>query len=639
MTTATLTNIDYALNYALEWGWAVMPLHSIAADGVCTCGDASCKNAGKHPRTKHGLKDATKDADQIKAWWQQWPEANIGIATGPISGIVVVDVDSDKGANHADLIIGSLGHTILSTVRVKTGGGMHYYYKYPSVSVKNSNSKLGSFIDTRGDGGYVVAPPSLHASGWRYDFIGKITTLLDFPQEWIDKLNTQTVSSPPNGNGNHSTANRVNTSNGGIFVPPPNPGLVVPDEINQGNRNHEMTKVAGALRDKGLSEGAIFAALAVENQRICKPPLDDKELHQIARSVSRYKPKQTLNQTADPDDADIDNTLRVFGYKEFREQIFEPKEILAFHIGMGDLAMLSGGTNTGKSTLLRNVLMCAAAGRPFMPFYEGHRPIKTVYFDLETDAEDLQHDTGIMEMVFTPAEMSTLEENLIMVPKGILHGELFQFNTHENFVKELIIQNKIELVVVDNVSAAFDLHDENSGSEVTKKVMKPLGKLAARGHCAVAFAHHFGKQKIVNPDEVGVHAGRGSSSFGNLSRTVFNMFGDVSKGETSTVYCAKRKTNGGQSYHETFKLESDRWFHQTTFVAPPPKTCMEEIVDLLQTRRVKVPAREIVRSLAARHHRATVFRNLQSAVRMKMIETFAGKYWLTGEEEDEDEDS
>jgi hypothetical protein len=574
--TASFTKLDFALNYATEWQWAVLPLHSIAADGFCSCGEAACKSEGKHPRLKHGLLQASKDPDQIKAWWDQWPDANVGIATGPVSGIVVLDVDAAKGAFSSELLFDGVDATVFTTPKVKTGAGLHFYYKYPETeTVRNSASKLAKFIDVRGEGGYVVAPPSVHVSGKKYEFLNEdIPHIAEFPQPWIDRLNAPIISSPPNGNGNGSSASRVDSGAqvSGIFVPPPNPGLVMPQEINQGTRNQEMTKVAGALRDKGLSEGAIFAALAVENQRICKPPLDDKELHQISRSVSRYQPKQPLNQTADADSdaTDYENTLKPYLYGEFMKAQFEEKEILGWHIGKRDIAIIQAATNAGKTTLLRNVALCMSAGRPFMPFYEGSRPVKIAYFDFENDAQDVQRDLAIMDNCFTDVEFDQIKQNLIVIPKGLMGGELFQFNTHEKWANELIQGNLVEFIFVDNVSAAYDLNDENSNAEVTKKVIKPLLKMAYKGNCAFLFAHHYGK-KHNEIDTAGVHAGRGASALQALSRTVINMFGDVSKGEPVTVECAKRKTDGGQNYKEVFKLDPDRWFHHTTIVPPPPK--------------------------------------------------------------------
>jgi putative DNA primase/helicase len=96
-------NLDQALHYAREWGWAVFPLHSIQS-GVCTCGKQDCTSPGKHPVASlvpHGVSDASKDENQIRAWFGAlgMPHANIGIATGSVSGLIVVDVDIDKGAD------------------------------------------------------------------------------------------------------------------------------------------------------------------------------------------------------------------------------------------------------------------------------------------------------------------------------------------------------------------------------------------------------------------------------------------------------------------------------------------------------------------------------------------------------------
>ena len=205
-----------------------------------------------------------------------------------------------------------------------------------------------------------------------------------------------------------------------------------------------------------------------------------------------------------------------------------------------------------------------------MPFYDGTRPIKIAYFDFENDAQDVQRDLRLMDEVFTDAEAKALNQNLIIIPKGLMDGELFQFNRHETWANALILQNNVEFIIVDNVSAAYDINDENSNAEVTKKIIKPLLKMAYKGNCAFLFAHHYGKSKN-ELETAGVHAGRGASALQSLSRTVINMFGDVSKGEPVNIECAKRKTDGGQNYSETFRLDADRWFHHTTIVPPPKK--------------------------------------------------------------------
>jgi hypothetical protein len=155
--------LSAALHYA-RLGFAVLPVHGVSA-GRCTCGEPDCPSPGKHPCTKHGFKDALKDAAVICAWWQQWPNANIGIATGAVSNLVVIDLDSE--AAHAAF---QLPHT--ATVRTGRPGGAHRWFRPPADGgpVPCSSKRLGPDIDVRGERGYVIAPPSAHVSGRRYEF-------------------------------------------------------------------------------------------------------------------------------------------------------------------------------------------------------------------------------------------------------------------------------------------------------------------------------------------------------------------------------------------------------------------------------------------------------------------------------------
>src|SRR5206468_9742277 len=70
-------------------GWLVFPVHSIRG-GWCTCGRASCDNVAKHPRTEHGVLNASVDAQTIRVWWSRWPGANVAIATGAPSKLLVL---------------------------------------------------------------------------------------------------------------------------------------------------------------------------------------------------------------------------------------------------------------------------------------------------------------------------------------------------------------------------------------------------------------------------------------------------------------------------------------------------------------------------------------------------------------------
>jgi hypothetical protein len=167
--------LDHALNYAEEWKWAVFPCYSVDRISLkCSCGRLDCKNPGKHPRTKNGSLNASLDTVAVESMFLgcDFDNSNIGIATGSISNLIVVDVDEGKGGNWRDLLIGDVNEMALKTPRVKTGAGLHFYYKLPPGQViKNSASVLAPHIDIRGEGGYVIAPPSRHFSGKNYEWI------------------------------------------------------------------------------------------------------------------------------------------------------------------------------------------------------------------------------------------------------------------------------------------------------------------------------------------------------------------------------------------------------------------------------------------------------------------------------------
>lgn len=162
--------IDAALVYAHR-GWEVFPCHTPAhTPGSCTCCRADCSSPGKHPRIRSGLHEAARDEAVIRRWWANWPDANVAIRTGAASGLVVIDIDPDHGGNETLQRVLDERGPLPACRTVRTGsGGRHFYFAHPGFDVPNDTGRrLGPGIDIRGDGGYVIAPPSLHVSGGRY---------------------------------------------------------------------------------------------------------------------------------------------------------------------------------------------------------------------------------------------------------------------------------------------------------------------------------------------------------------------------------------------------------------------------------------------------------------------------------------
>lgn len=221
-------------------GWPVFPL-----------------GQDKKPRTAHGFKDAA----QIAAWGAQWPDALVGVPTGKASGVFVLDVDV-KNSKDGFSTLRAKGWNLPATRthRTRNGGGAHYLFRIPNGNtLKNSASKLGAGLDTRGDGGYIVWWP---AHGGEVE---NPETYADVPICLLDALKAD--SAPEH------KAHTVATDG---------------EAITEGGRNDTLFRLAASLRAKGLTVDAIQAALLVENAAKCIPPLPAEEVKHIAQSTGRY---------------------------------------------------------------------------------------------------------------------------------------------------------------------------------------------------------------------------------------------------------------------------------------------------------------------------------------------------------------
>ncbi|MGA2933930.1 MAG: bifunctional DNA primase/polymerase [Methanomicrobiales archaeon] len=254
---------DPCLAEALEWArkaFRVIPIHNPGEGGLCTCGATTCSSPGKHPRTPNGLKDATTDREIIRGWWQRWPGSNLAIVTG--RGLFVVDIDPRHGGS-LEALEKAVG-TLPKTWTHRTGGGgLHLLYRVPKGTTIPSRVGVLPGIDIKGEGGYILVPPSRHASGNRYERIPSD----EFVQDPSDALVRFIIESKS------------------LEVREP---LKVPEKIKDGERNSILFRAGCALRAKGMSGKAILAALVEENREKCSPPLGGDEVQRIAESVVRY---------------------------------------------------------------------------------------------------------------------------------------------------------------------------------------------------------------------------------------------------------------------------------------------------------------------------------------------------------------
>ena len=254
--------LDAAIEYASK-GMAVFPL----------------KAKGKEPMTAHGVKNATTNFDTIEKWWTRYPNANIGIACGAVSGgLLVVDLDEkENGVSGSDSLHNweRENGKLPETVRSITGkGGAHLLFRIDHPEKNKVNLLEG--VDIRSDNGYIVAPPSIHPNGnryeWEYD-----------PEEYeiaqADKTVMKLLS---------------------IGKKPVPDTFTVPDKIPNGKRNDTIYKTACSLQAKGLTDESILAACVAENNAKCNPPLDADEVRKIVESALKHDKGIVINKPSDP---------------------------------------------------------------------------------------------------------------------------------------------------------------------------------------------------------------------------------------------------------------------------------------------------------------------------------------------------
>lgn len=428
----------------------VLPIHGVVG-GRCTCGNEECSSPGKHPISSlvpHGVKGAKSDLKTVRRWHHKHPDMNYAVAT---EGLAVIDCDSKEA-----LQAFQSGYHPPPTFTVKTARGFHFYYRGEMPARNGVRSKL----DVKsGPGSYVVGPGSRHASGPIYA-VWEDEPIADLPQNIADMSERPEESSVEDGGG----------------------------PIPVGMRNSTLTQFAGYMHARNVPKAALLDALKVLNRSMSEEPLPDREVRQIARSVSRYRVKPLP------------------GIRPFSEVADEELEWLWYpYICLGTIGLLDGDPGDGKSQFTGWLVSEVSKGRA-LPNGIKLPPANCFLFNFEdlpgaVIKKRLEANGADLDRVF----IQTATFKLTPEMADWLDGEIAKANPR------LVILDPIQAFITGDVDASNNVD--------VREFMERLKDIAERRRCAIIVVRHFGKGQ----HDKAMKKGIGATDFVGISRNQFGL--------------------------------------------------------------------------------------------------------------------
>ncbi len=436
---------EHALSY-LELGMNVLPVNS--------------NKQPKLPSWKR-YQNVGVTEKNVKTWWEKWPDASIAIITGKISNVVVIDIDSEEGLKHLEPYLEQKTLTC-----VTGGGGQHLYFQHPGGEVPNVVELLPG-VDVRGDGGYVVVPPSHHQSGRRYYWLDPDVDIAPLPQKLLQlilKRGRRRLSSQD-----------------------------WEEDLPKGKRDEEVTRRAGKLFQAGLSTKEVLSMLKIWNQRHCKPSLSEEQIVKIVNSIAgREKTKQEENK---------DNS----GSSEFRVMSFA--DTLSKY-GFGEVTwtiqdwlpeatcgLIVAPPGNYKTWLLLDLAISIATGKDFLGEYRVDHTGPVLVVQQEDPFPMLFNRIGVIMNLGEPQQVGDCY--VVPVPPSMPNiywhtDRALNFKDENSMegLRQAISQIKPKLVILDPLYSAADSKDYMAEGA---QAMLALKKMRDDFNCSFMIAHHTTK--------------------------------------------------------------------------------------------------------------------------------------------------
>lgn len=491
-----VTNLASEAKYYSEaLHWRVIPCHSPVGDG-CSCGKSDCKKPGKHPRLSSWQTKATADFSQVEKWWQQWPSANIGVVLGPGSQVFDIEYDDSEGQATAEEL---LSH--IRTPKYRSHRSTHHLF-YFGDSLKPAKAVyrwrgLELRFGTDGKGALSIVPPSLHASGNRYEWLLHPSKVgLAEPPSWLaDAMSEATAKAP-------ELSPIASPCDGLTFtMASEKQTLENAPGVGEGQRYEKLMELVGRhIAMHGPNSDLITLALAWNNR--CSPPKDQSEVLQLVgrlcdkelgkRSESIGKASEYNKQVGGAQFSTLPS-LKPRTFKARRYDSIDAVDVEWLwqnRIAIGKLSLLVGEPGLGKTFCALDIAARVSTGTPFA---DGAVPPIG-------DAAILTAEDGAGDTIRPRLDAAGADVSRILHIDGVSTvGDSVGFPSLkddlaplEQFLKD---HSELRLLIVDPLAAYLgDKIDSHSNTQV-RSVLGPLCELAERYRVALLGITHLAKSE------------------------------------------------------------------------------------------------------------------------------------------------
>ena len=507
MTEKQYFNSNNARVLINNYGFALFPVHGIY-NGRCTCGVENCTSPGKHPAVGGGgFHHATKDIEKLKELWDGRPYLNVGIATGAISDIFVIDIDGPEG----EAAIAALGE-LPETLTALTGKGRHLFFKHPGTPVKTRRGVIGPKVDVRGDGGYVAGPGSNHISGATYRWKDQMVEIAYAPPFLLEAIQKEQeprpqlqIIEPPSATVKRLTGWSVEDARELLTYINPDIGY---DEWIAVGMAIQSEGLPFSLWDQWSARGSKYQAHTMAAHWKSFKPGKGVSFGTVVKMAqdggwgrkTEFQPIRKLPSVQMIETADIDGEIKepinaaLIPYKwayDVKPSI-DANDFVEGLLGEGQFSVIYGESNCGKTFFMTDLAFHVAMGKKWRNSRVTQGGV--VYVALEGSyglsnriaafMQEYPEDARGMPLAVITTQINFLDPN----------GNLGNFiETVSHIAKEV---GNVKLIVIDTLARAISGGDENSGQDMGLLVHHAdMIRQATGAH--VSFVHHSGKNKAL----------------------------------------------------------------------------------------------------------------------------------------------